>query len=86
MTENSETKDGEEQRAESSTSRKPWDKQCYLGKEKIPTVKEIINMAEGISDDRSRCLFIFTYLTAGRMQELVRYTHNKENRSSIKNG
>jgi len=84
MIENSETKDREEQRAESSISRKPWDKQTYLGKEKIPTVKEIISISEDIVDDRLRCLFIFTYLTAGRMQELVRYTHNKENRSSVK--
>jgi hypothetical protein len=75
---------GEEQRAESSTSRKPWDKQCYLGKEKIPGVKDIIDMAREISEDRDRCLFVLTYLTAGRMQEIVRYNHNKENRSSIK--
>ena len=84
MTENSETKVEREQRAESSTSRKPWDKQCYLEKEKVPTVKEIIDKAEDIVDNRTRCLFILTYLTAGRMQELVRYTHKKENRSSIK--
>ena len=76
--------DGEEQRAQSSTSRKPWDKQCYLGKEKVPSVKEIIELAESIPDERTKCLFILTYLTAGRMQELVRYTHNKENRSSVK--
>lgn len=84
MTDISLNKAGEEQRAQSSTSRKPWDKQCYLDKEKIPTVKEIIDLASEITSDRERCLFVLTYLTAGRMQELVRYNHNKENRSSIK--
>lgn len=84
MTTISKNKDGEEQRAESSTSRKPWDKQCYLNKEKIPSVKEVIDIAEEIIDERTRCLFVLTYLTAGRLQELVRYTHKKENRDSIK--
>lgn len=74
----------EEQRAESSTSRKPWDKQCYLKKEKIPTVKEIIEIARAIDSDRTRCLFILTYLTAGRIQEMVKYKSSKEVRNSIK--
>lgn len=74
----------EEQRAQSSTSGRPWDKQNYLRKEKVPEVREMIDMAKEIQDDRGRALLILTYLTAGRMQEIVRSSRNKESRSSIK--
>jgi len=79
-----ENKEQGEQRAISSTSRRPWDKQCYLHKEKIPTVKDIIEIAEGISSERERCLFVLLYLTAGRLQEIVMYNSKKEIRSSIR--
>jgi integrase len=65
---------------------KPWDKQIYAKKEKIPTVNGILDLAKSISNDRDRCLFVLTYLTAGRMQELVRYSGKDENRDSVKGG
>ena len=63
---------------------KPWGKQKYLKKEKIPAVDGILSMAQNIRDDRDRCLFVLTYLTAGRLQELVRYKGLSEERNSIK--
>jgi len=52
---------------------KPWGKQKGLQEETIPTANDIIIMAEGIPDAQTRALFVITYLTAGRMQEIVRY-------------
>jgi integrase len=61
-----------------------WSRQFYLKKEKITPLSEIIEIAESIDNDRDRCLFILTYLTAGRLQEIVRYSRGGEKRSSIR--
>ena len=67
---------------------RPWDKQKYIRKEKIPGVNDIISIAKSVRNDRNRCLFVLTYLTAGRLQELVRYKgrykKKGEERSSIR--
>jgi hypothetical protein len=52
---------------------KPWYHQSFLKGEKIPTVEKIIEIANDIEKDRIRCLFVLDYLTAGRMQEIVRF-------------
>jgi hypothetical protein len=72
-----------EQSAECSTITAPWRHQLFFKKEKIPTVNEMIELAETMPN-RTRALFILTYLTAGRAMEIVRYTRNKENRQSIR--
>jgi len=63
---------------------KPWNKQSFAKKEKNPSVKEIVELAGSIENDRDRCLFVLTYLTAGRLQEIVKYKGKGEERSSIK--
>lgn len=69
------------QSAESSgLKNKPWSKQSFLQGERIPTVKEVLEIAEGIDKDRDRALFVLAYLTAGRIKEIIR----KENRASIR--
>jgi integrase len=50
----------------------PWSNQFELKKEKIPGINELILKAEHITDIRTRALFILAYLTAGRIQEIVR--------------
>lgn len=71
-----------------------WSRQKYLKKEKITPLKEIVGIAQAIEDKRKRALFVLSYLTAGRCQELVRYkgydmingkkVFNGERRPSIK--
>jgi integrase len=51
----------------------PWGKQKFLKGEKIPTVEDIIDMANSMDNDAKQCLFVLAYLTAGRVEELVRY-------------
>ena len=71
------------QSAESSELKNPaWSKQSFLKEERIPTIKEIIGMAESVEKDRDRALFVLAYLTAGRIREIVR---NKEKPSIRKN-
>jgi hypothetical protein len=50
-----------------------WSKQRELQKESIPTINDIILIAQNISNSRTRALFIITYWTAGRICEVVRY-------------
>lgn len=70
-----------EQSAESSgLKNKPWSKQSFLKEERVPTIQEIIGMAETIGKDRDRALVIMTYLTAGRIREVIR----RDERPSIK--
>lgn len=67
-----------EQSAESSNGKPPaWSKQSFLKLEKIPTVNEIIGLANSIDSGRNRCLFVLTYLTAGRIREIVRTKDRK---------
>ena len=63
---------------------KPWGKQKFLKKEKIPTVNGMLSIAQTIRNDRNRVLFVLTYLTAGRLQEIVRYRGLGEERGSIR--
>jgi hypothetical protein len=70
-----------EESAESSPQKTPaWSKQKYLKEEKIPSINEIIELFSQISRPRDRCLLIMTYLTAGRIKEVIK----KEGRTSIK--
>lgn len=62
----------------------PWSKQSYLKKERIPSVENILDLVKGIRNKQSQALFIITYLTAGRMQEIVRYDRHDEKRPSIR--
>lgn len=72
-----------EQSAESSGLKvQAWSKQSFLKSEKIPTVPEIIELAKSIDNNRKRTLFIITYLTAGRIREIVR---SKDRKSICKN-
>ena len=67
-----------EKSAESSNLKvQAWSKQSYLKLEKIPTVKDIIDLVNSIDNDRNRCLFILAYLTAGRIREIVRTKDRK---------
>jgi integrase len=50
---------------------RPWQYQQHLKKLKIIEPQDIINMAKGIQDGRRRTLFILTYLTGGRISEIV---------------
>jgi len=52
---------------------KAWVKHKLLKLERVPTYKEIIDLAKSIRDMRDRALFILTYITAGRITELVIY-------------
>lgn len=69
-----------------NSKNKPWSKQSFAEKERIPGVNNIIDMSKQIYNDRDRCLFVLTYLTAGRLQELVRYTGKNGKLESIKAG
>jgi len=64
-----------EQSAESSSPNNEmgaWYKQRFLKEEKIPTIQDMIEIAESIRYDRDRALFILLYLTGCRIRELVR--------------
>lgn len=67
------------QSAESSTKKSPWGYQAYLKEEKVLEVEEVIEIVQGIQNLRDRALIILTYLTAGRIREIVR----KKDRKSI---
>jgi len=49
----------------------PWKRQRRLKREDIPHQEQIIRMAKSYWDIRDRALFIMTYLTAGRISEIV---------------
>ena len=49
-----------------------WTKQRELKHEKLPTIQEVIDVARDIETPRDQALFVLTYLTAGRISELVR--------------
>ena len=53
------------------TDFKPWGLQHSLKKKRILNEGDIKILAANIKDLRTRALFILTYLTAGRMSELV---------------
>jgi len=54
------------------TNKKPWERQQELKKNNIPTQKEIYYMALQYEEPEHQALFILTYLTAGRISEIVR--------------
>jgi|SRR6056297_594227 len=58
-------------------NRKPWSKQKELQKEDIPTPNDILDTAYKIRKYRNRALYVLTYLTAGRISELIRYQYYK---------
>lgn len=63
---------------------KPWDRQNSLKENKIPTINDVINIAQGISNHRTRALFIIMYLTGARICEIVRYNRKGIKKDSIK--
>lgn len=75
-----------EQSAESSTSTKAWTKQKNLKEERVISIEKVIELAQSIGNIRNRSLFVLTYLTAGRIQEIVRKKNKKtgEIRPSIR--
>ena len=69
----------------SNSKNPPWSKLLLLKEEKIPELKEIIEIAQGIDNPRNQALFILAYLTAGRIREIVPKLDKQNNyRSSIK--
>jgi integrase len=56
-------------------SLKPWGRQKFLIENKyrkgVPSMKEVIEIAESIDDLRVRALFILCYFTAGRITEVI---------------
>lgn len=54
----------------------PWSKQKLLKKGKIPSINDIIIIANEL-ELRTKALFILAYLSAGRIQELVRDKNKK---------
>lgn len=64
-------------------NRKPWSMQKELQNpyKDITTPNEILNIVYGIRKDRLRSLFVLTYLTAGRIRELIQYKHYKDKKN-----
>lgn len=60
-----------------------WNKQRELKHEKIPTIKEVIDVARDIQNDRDQALFVLAYLTAGRIAEIVRKRTPRGYRESL---
>jgi len=54
------------------TNKKPWERQKELKRNNIPTQKEIYYMALEYEEPEHQALFILTYLTAGRISEIVK--------------
>ena len=70
-----------EERAERSTLKpQAWSNQKFLKEEKIPTVSDVIGLFAEINSPREQALLVLTYLTAGRIREIVQ----KKGRTSIK--
>jgi integrase len=63
---------------------KPWGQQKGLKDTKVPNINEVTLMAEGIDKPVVRALFVLSYLTAGRICELVRYNRKGIRKDSIK--
>jgi len=54
-----------------STLNSPWKRQRRLKKEHIPHQEQIIQLAKSYWDNKERALFILSYLTGGRVSEIV---------------
>jgi hypothetical protein len=63
---------------------KPWGNQKALKEVRVPNINEIVLMAEGINKPNVRALFVLSYLTAGRICELVRYNRNGIKKDAVK--
>lgn len=58
---------------------RPWKRQRILKKEDIPTQQQVYNMALALETPRDITLFIVSYLTAGRVSEIVRQPKLRKN-------
>lgn len=65
-----------------TNNRKPWGMQKELQKgDNIPTPNDILDTTYKIRNYRSRALYVLTYLTAGRISELIRYQFYKDKKN-----
>lgn len=57
---------------------KPWSTQKLLKKKEIPERGQIISIANSIPHLRNRALFIISYLTGGRISEIVKEPYSRQ--------
>lgn len=63
---------------------KPWHLQDKLKKESVPGINDLLIMADRLESPRDKALLMLTYLTAGRICEIVRYNRKGIQHLSIK--
>jgi len=51
---------------------KPWSKQAELDRQRMPTPEELLTIVRGIPHLRVQALVVITYLTGGRITEIVK--------------
>lgn len=57
---------------------KEWSRQELLQRSGVPNINELILLVRSIPNIRTKALYIITYLTAGRICEVVRYKRMKK--------